>query len=385
MNTVLRVAMVTYYPADPNRISGGVQAVSARLVEAFRQVPDLDLHVVHCHSDIAQSRVEAQGNVTLHFIAQTRRRIAPNMITAIGLVARRLNEIAPDVIHAHDSPSFALAALRTGRPTIWTLHGLTAEEARHYRSLFHRLAHRLTLYHERRALARVPYLTAVSQHLVDAYRPLARTKKLPDATRWRVIGNPAPASCFSLPRRPVAGRLLMPAIVIRRKDPLTLVRAAAEVRRAIPELSVHVAGALLDGAYAVEVQAEIARLGLQETVTLLGGLDTPRLNEELSAASIVVLPSREESAPMALIEAMAAGAPVVATAVGGVPYLVEEGVVGRLVPPADPPALAAALTDLLRQPALCDRMGKAGQALARERFEPGRVAAQYLALYREAV
>jgi glycosyltransferase involved in cell wall biosynthesis len=117
----------------------------------------------------------------------------------------------------------------------------------------------------------------------------------------------------------------------------------------------------------------------------LGGLDTPRLNEELSAASIVVLPSREESAPMALIEAMAAGAPVVATAVGGVPYLVEEGVVGRLVPPADPPALAAALTDLLRQPALCDRMGKAGQALARERFEPGRVAAQYLALYREAV
>jgi glycosyltransferase involved in cell wall biosynthesis len=122
---------------------------------------------------------------------------------------------------------------------------------------------------------------------------------------------------------------------------------------------------------------------LHEAVSLLGSLDAEALASEYSQAAVVALPSRQEVAPMAIIEAMAAGVPVVASAVGGVPYLVEDGVTGRTVPPADPAALAEALAELLRQPQTAQRMGEAGRAAARQRFRPEVIAGQYLALYRE--
>ncbi len=377
MTDHLRVALVTNYPVDPSRIQGGVQAVAVRLVGALQQIPGLELHVVHCHSDIDHSQVIREAGVTRHYIAQTRRRVVPNMTSAIGLIAARLREIAPDVVHAHDSPSFALAALRAGYRPIWTLHGLTAEEAKHYRGAFQQLSHALTQYYERRALARVPFITAVSPYLMHAYRAQTRVP-------WHVIDNPAPEGYFDLPRRPVPGRVLMPATLIPLKDPLTLVRAAAQIRDAIPELSVHLAGAPANPAYAATLRAEITRLDLAEAVTLLGALDAPRLQQEFIEASVVTLPSRQDVSPMALIEAMAAGVPVVASAVGGVPYLVEEDVTGRLVPPAEPAALATALTSLLSEPEISQRMGLAARETARTRFAASRVAAKYLALYREA-
>ena len=186
---LLRVAMVTNYPADPTRVKGGVQAVAARLVEALTGQPGLELHVVHCHSDIGESSVVRRNDVTIHYIAQSRRRVIPNMTTATRLVAGRLAEIAPDVVHAHDSPAFVLAALRAGYSPIWTLHGVTREEERYYPGLFHRMSHALWRRYERMAFARVRELTAVTRYIVDVY-------ETETAGRWHVIENPAPPALF---------------------------------------------------------------------------------------------------------------------------------------------------------------------------------------------
>jgi glycosyltransferase involved in cell wall biosynthesis len=386
----LRVAIVTNYPSHPGRIVGGVQAVSARLVEALAAVPGLELHVIHCHSDIAESRVVQQsqipnrgGPVTLHFIAQTRRRVVPNMITSLGLIGERLRQIAPDVVHAH-GPHLAVASLRAGYQPLWTIHGVLREEAPHFPSLFHRLSFALAQHYERQALGRVGIITAVSPYVVEVYRGRSQA-------RWEVIENPADAAYFELPRRPVRGRVLVPGAVIPRKDQLTLVRAAAQVCRAVPQLSLHLAGSLSNAAYVAELRDEIGHSGLTETVRLLGPLPTDRLLAEFSQAEVVALASRQESAPMAVIEALAAGVPVVATAAGGVPYLVEDGVTGRVVPQsdslrqADPAALAEALIEVLSRPAKAAAMGAAGRAVAQNRFRPEQVAGQYLALYREMV
>jgi hypothetical protein len=56
MNDPLRVALATHYPQDPARIAGGIQAVSFRLVEELRKMPGLEIHVIHCHSDVSESR-----------------------------------------------------------------------------------------------------------------------------------------------------------------------------------------------------------------------------------------------------------------------------------------------------------------------------------------
>lgn len=118
--------------------------------------------------------------------------------------------------------------------------------------------------------------------------------------------------------------------------------------------------------YEAVVRERISALGLEDRVLLAGRRqDIPEL---LAAADLFVLPSVREGLPLALLEAMAAGKPVVATAVGGVPRVVEDGVTGRLVPPADAAALAEALVGVLAQPELARRLAQAGQQRVRQTY-----------------
>jgi glycosyltransferase involved in cell wall biosynthesis len=135
-----------------------------------------------------------------------------------------------------------------------------------------------------------------------------------------------------------------------------------------------------DGPLRSRVARAIRTKGLRNYVTLLGERrDVPRF---LKASDIFVLSSRWEGLPLVVIEAMLAGLPVVATRVGGIPELVEDGVTGLLVPPQDPRALHRALAQLLSDPELCERLGNSGQRRALERFTVERMIAQVRALYR---
>ena len=86
---------------------------------------------------------------------------------------------------------------------------------------------------------------------------------------------------------------------------------------------------------------------------------------------------------MSIIEAMAAGIPVVASNVGGVSHLVQDGVTGQMVPPGEPGPLADALKEVLSSPAKADEMGRKAKEIARQRFDAAYIAQCYLALYRE--
>jgi glycosyltransferase involved in cell wall biosynthesis len=108
--------------------------------------------------------------------------------------------------------------------------------------------------------------------------------------------------------------------------------------------------------------------------------DVPAL---LSQATCLLLTSDYESCPYTVIEAMAAGVPVVATRVGGVPELVEDGVSGLLVEPGRPESIAVAIGELLADPDRARQLGSAGRRLARERFSVERMVSETVALYEE--
>jgi glycosyltransferase involved in cell wall biosynthesis len=120
-------------------------------------------------------------------------------------------------------------------------------------------------------------------------------------------------------------------------------------------------------------------------VRFLGQVPKPRLLELMRAAAVVALPSRcHENQPMAVLEAFASGVPVVASSLGGLPELVEPGLLGDITPPDDPAALAAPLARLLDDPRRAQAMGRAARATAEERFAPERHLGQLERLYQEA-
>jgi glycosyltransferase involved in cell wall biosynthesis len=132
------------------------------------------------------------------------------------------------------------------------------------------------------------------------------------------------------------------------------------------------------------VRARVATEGLP--VDVLGAVPPSRVAAELRAAAVAVLPALWwENCPMAVLEAAACGVPVVASAVGGVPELVDDGRTGLLVPPGDAAALAGALTRLLSDPVEADRMGRAGWARVRARHDPAAHVAALVEVYRRVV
>jgi glycosyltransferase involved in cell wall biosynthesis len=164
------------------------------------------------------------------------------------------------------------------------------------------------------------------------------------------------------------------------KGMIDLVRAFAAVRADVPDVRLEIAGS---GRERTRLEHEIDALGLAGTVKFLGWRTD--LSELLPSWDIFALASFDEGLPIATLEAMAAGLPVVATAVGGVPELVSDGRTGFLVPRGDVAALAARLRVLLLNEEKRLVMGAAGRARAREEFSIERMVAAVAAVYDEVL
>lgn len=158
-----------------------------------------------------------------------------------------------------------------------------------------------------------------------------------------------------------------------------LLSAFATVRRSIPDLHLDIGG---DGEL-TQAREAVRGLDIEAGVTFHGWIDGTKRQALLQAAAAFVLPSYLEGLPMALIEAMAAAVPSIASAVGGVPDLITDGVEGLLVQPRDPQALANAISRLFADDAARQRMGRCARERIRRDFSPETIAGQVGALYQE--
>jgi len=200
----------------------------------------------------------------------------------------------------------------------------------------------------------------------------------------RFIAQPTPADAIAAR---AALHLPADAIVLgtlgrltEQKGQSVLLRAVVELARQRPNVVLFLAGA---GPLRATLEAEASSLGIADRVRFLG---LRRDRDTLYAAmDIFVLPSHWEGLSLALIEAMGAGRPVVATAVGGNPEVVTDGTTGVLVPSGDASALARALGSLIGDPAARAALGQAAAVEARARFSIEQHAAQLAALYRQGL
>lgn len=153
------------------------------------------------------------------------------------------------------------------------------------------------------------------------------------------------------------------AVLAERKGHRFLLEAAAQLKRQGLRIRYRFAG---EGPEREPLQAITRKLGLQQDVTFEGFVSD--VANFLSGIDISVLPSLYEGMGVAVLEAMAAAKPVIASRVGGIPELVDDGVTGFLVSPGDPTALAAAMTRLISQKGLIDEMGIRGRDRVQQRF-----------------
>ncbi len=304
---------------------------------------------------VARARAEGWDVRTL---GRLRRRFD---LPAVAVLARELRELGCDILHV---PLYSRASP--------------------YLRLAGRLAGvRLTVAHDWSQPAPPPLLRRLADALLDGG---TRFVAASEAQRGELLGRGVPGGAIrvihagiewadfgresrSAARRelgwPEAARIvLVPARLQAVKGHADLLAALPRVRAAIPGLQVLCAG---EGPLRATLAARADALDLGGTVQWLGWREEmPRL---LAAADLVVLPSHVEGLPAALLEAFAARRAVVATAVGGVPEALTDGVEGRLVPARQPEALGAAILALLSDPARCEAMGAQGRRTVERRFD----------------
>lgn len=345
----MRVALVSPYALD---VPGGVQAHVTSLAAALRHRGD---EVVVIGPGARDPVGDVGGTVGVPFNGS----VAPLALTPRSAIRTRaaLRAARPDVVHVHEPlvPTVGWVATLAGPPVVGTFHAWS-DRARLYRAgrvlarpLVARLAARLAVsdaaatYHGG-ALGLDPASFVRVPNGVDVAR-------FADAPPHPDLGAPDPD-------RPT---LLFVGRLERRKGLEPLVRAFTILRATRPELRLVVVG---EGPERARCEA-LLTVADRAAVTFLGRVDHDVLPRCHASADVVVAPALGgESFGIVLLEAMAAGRPVVASDIPGYRSVLRDGVEGRLAPPGDPPTLAAVLGEVLDDRAQRGRLVAAGRDAA---------------------
>jgi glycosyltransferase involved in cell wall biosynthesis len=333
--------------------TGGAQSYVAQLLPAVAERYDV---VVAAHGPGPLEAAAVEAGAQFVRLRHVRRAISPRDLAGLVELVRLFRRVRPDVVHLNSSKVGALgriAAFLARVPVrVFTVHGWSfsphngvAEQG--YKAL-------------ERALSPLAWTICVSE---------AEYTKAPWLNGKAVV---IPNAVEVAAMRPSALDGTPPTIV--------------SVGRLVLPKSFWILGQALRALERGSFRALVVGDGPQET--FLQGIDGVELLGErndvpdlLARSDIFALSTLSEGMPISVLEAMAAGLPVVATAVGGIPEIVVDGETGVLVPPQDDAALAAALERLLADPELGRRMGAAGRARAEELFDVARFRRDHLELY----
>ncbi|HEX6702183.1 MAG TPA: glycosyltransferase family 4 protein [Gaiellaceae bacterium] len=356
--TPARTRLICFY--TDSTLVGGAETSLGHLVAELD--PGLDVIVLGVDSRVVERVASRRPGTATEVLppAETKRDAA-----AFVAHLRALRRLRPDVFHANlTSPGSCRYALLAAL-LVPGVRAVAVEQ------LPYPIAGRLQLALKRWTSKRLAAHVAVGE---GAAREIEAFVGLRHGS-VRSIPNGVPDVPLEPLPRPFAG----PTVgslgrLDRQKGFDVLLRALEE----LPEASLVLVG---DGPERAALEAQASGTGLTGRVLFASWADEPR--RHLTTFDVFVLPSRFEGFPLSVVEAMLAGLPVVATAVGSVSESVREEETGLLVPPEDPHALSSALDRTLKAPELRAELGRRGRELALERFTAAAMARSFEALYEE--
>ena len=295
----------------------------------------------------------------------------------------------PDVVHAHTYGTHQVAAAHRHHRRFGTPFLLTA----HFHPIWSIeggwLRRRIRGFYDRRLAgsvvrdaARIIVQTHEEERLLRSLGlPLPPLEVVPPG--YRPLPSPPPGTLSFTDRYRIPGPfVLFVGRLASNKGLLDLAEAFAPLAQADPSARLVVVGE--DGGVRAPLTARVAALGLTGRVHLLGHIDDDAvLSQAYREARLTVLPSEYEAFGLVLLESLAAGTPVVASRVGGIPEFVEDGKAGLLVPPRSPPALSEAITRVWNDRVLARSLGEYGRDRVVPRYTWDALADRVDAVYRE--
>jgi len=344
------------------------------LLQGMSRLPELEVHVVTCTQRPMKSPAQIAENIFFHSLHVPKIGwMRTGYQGCIRAMRRKIREIQPDLVHGQGTErECALSAVFSGFPNVLTIHGNMRSVARVNQARpfsFYWLAARL----EALTLPRTNGIVCISTYTQQEVKSLAQKT-------W-LVPNAVDGSFFAIQNQPARPpRILCIGNVGLRKNQNALMRALD---------ALHPAGTF-----------ELIFLGIAERTHPYGReffelvearpwcryegfTDREGLKKYLNEATGLILPSLEDNCPMVVLEAMAAGVPVAAARVGGVPDLVQDKVTGILFDPLDGPAMAAVTRELLADSSRSLAAYAHKDALTR--FHPEMIAKRHLEIYREVI
>jgi glycosyltransferase involved in cell wall biosynthesis len=295
-------------------------------------------------------------------------------LSAAWRLSRLIKQLRPDVVHAHDPHGVAMAALALSMSTQLSKPPLLASR----RVDFHLKGNSLSRWKYRQVDCFICASEAIRRMLVADGVPEARTVTVHEGIDLGRVDAAPPAKLHEelwLPHHaPIVGNV---AALVPHKGQRHLVEAAALVVRQVPDARFVIAG---EGELRDALERQVREHHLEKHVFLAGF--RPDVLSLHKAFDIFVMSSVTEGLGTSVLDAMAAGKPVVGTTAGGIPESVVDGETGLLVPPRDHQRMAEVIVTLLKDPALRTRMGEAGRARAQARFSAERMVQNTLRVYR---
>jgi glycosyltransferase involved in cell wall biosynthesis len=286
---------------------------------------------------------------------------------------RFLHQLQPDLVHGQGTErECAISAVFSRFPNVITIHGnmrLISEVTSAPPFSFQWLAARL----EKLTIPRSDGVVCITRYTQNAVRNLAR--------RTWVVPNAVDQSFFNIQGAPEPGPVILcVGNITWRKNQIAFIRALDSLVEQMPIKLVFLGHASPDDAYGAEFFDLIKSRDWTEHV---GFVDRDALKRRLASAQLLAMPSMEENCPMVVLEAMAAGVPIVAARVGGVPDLIQENVNGILCDPNNAESMRNAVARALENPERGQTMAETAKRQALERFHPRAIALRHMEIYRE--
>jgi glycosyltransferase involved in cell wall biosynthesis len=364
-------------PPDQPAVSG-VPKVSETLLREFETLPGLRVEAITLVDGLPQEITRERGNVRHHFLPC---RPKGKTATFYWFERRRLQhfvrELKVDLAHGQPSGEYLLAATGCGLPHVITIHGLVFRETAGM-PLFnsYRLAGWVREKLQQQAARRADNIISISPYVDDYLRGWARGQIHP-------VANPIDAEFFEIAPPARDGlRMICVGIVSDRKNQALLVRACHFLHQQGIPFECHIVGPFGPGADE-KMRRLIQELGLMGKVLLKGKVSRSDLLAGYEWSNVVVLPSREETSPLSLIQGMAGGRCVFGANAAGTPRLLEEGKFGALFETESADGLALELKQFVADATSYWERARAGRDFAHATFKPGIVARRTFEIYQK--